>query len=540
MKDLGEAKTKIRVKYPRNVSKAVKQLSDGQGFVMNMTPAREDRKAREACDLYFGPELVGRITSHLQRSTMNYEAIIDDLLEYDRAHVPKNKIVGESRVIYDMVIQSIKDDLGTPNLVPMEYEEIRSMPDFPGAKSPGLPYKNQGYTNKAQVFDDPACLEALKNTWRDVGHGKNVHLPDVCLFARAQIARHPKQKIRATWGYSFDIYMEEARYFYPIQNFIKQHKHNFPIAYGLEMANGGMSSINDMLMRNKGAKFIISDWSKFDKTVPVWLIRDAFDILFGLLHPNRVGVYTRRRWKKIVDYFCETPIRTCKGERFLVTGGVPSGSCFTNIVDSIINCIVTRFLSYQTTSEFPIGEIFLGDDGVFVMRKHACLEDFGSLALLYFGMILNVDKSYVTTNPSNVHFLGYFNLNGVPFKNQDYLIASFVYPEHRRTKLIDACAAALGQMYSGFDPYFARTWLKIIHYLADNERSDPFSMDEVVIHLRSQEHRHKYLSHVGIKGEHMTVPSLAQTFIHDVLPKPNCNINLPNRYYDYRKLCNST
>lgn len=304
------------------------------------------------------------------------------------------------------------------------------------------------------------------------------------------------------------------------------------------MANGGMSAINDMLLRNKQAKYIVSDWKRFDKTIPPWLIRDAFALLYDLIDFDSQSRpdHERRRFKKLVDYFIETPIRTCKGERFLITGGVPSGSCFTNIIDSIINCIVTRFLVYQTTNRFPVGEIFLGDDGVFVCNGQVCLEDIASLAILYFGMILNVDKSYVTTNPSNVHFLGYFNYYGFPFKNQDFLIASFIFPEHRRSKLIDACAAALGQMYSGFDSGYARTWLKITHYLADCENTNPFSHNEILLHLKANEFRHKYLSHVGIYADNMRIPNLNSEQIFEILPKPCCSIKIPDRTYDYLDL----
>lgn len=48
--------------------------------------------------------------------------------------------------------------------------------------------------------------------------------------------------------------------------------------------------------------------------------------------------HNRKGFKKVVDFFCGTPVRTCKGERFLVTGGISSGSCFTNLIESIINC----------------------------------------------------------------------------------------------------------------------------------------------------------------------------------------------------------
>nr|QMI58122.1 RNA-dependent RNA polymerase [Vera virus]QMI58125.1 RNA-dependent RNA polymerase [Vera virus] len=523
----------------RNVSRAVKQLTPAEGFVMNMTPAREDGKARLACNKFFGKDKVDKVTNTLHRSRLNYESLMEDFLEYDREHVKKSVLDQDSNLIYQCVLQSIRNDLGKQSITPLSFMEVRKLADFPGSKSPGLPYKNQGYKTKAEVFDDEKNLEHLEHLWNQVENGKNVHLPDVCLFARSQIAKYPKQKIRATWGYSFDVYMEEARFFYPIQNFIKSHAHELPIAYGLEMAHGGMNSINDMLVRHKGGKYVISDWSKFDKTIPPWLIRDAFAILEGLIDFSACGRVSqqKRRFKKIVDYFVETPLRTCKGERFLVTGGVPSGSCFTNIIDSIINCIVTRFLIYQTTNAFPVGEIFLGDDGVFIIEQgFACLEDIASLAIKYFGMILNIDKSYVTTNPSNVHFLGYFNYYGFPFKNQDFLIASFIFPEHKRTKLIDACAAALGQMYSGFDSGYARKWLDIIHFLADLEDKNPFSTSEIILHLKNNEFRHKYLAQVGLTADSMTLPNRHNSLILEVLPKTYCSIRLPTRTYNYKEL----
>lgn len=527
----------IHCKVNRRTSYAIKQLSDDQGFVMNMTPAREDGKAREACETFFGKTLVDNITAHLHRSVLNYDSLIEDLLDYDRVHVKKSSFDKDALAIYNMAVQSIKDDLGTVKLAPLTFEEVRHRPDFPGSKSPGLPYKLMGVASKREVFDDNTLMDAVKNNWSEIAQGKNVKLPDVCLFARAQMATAGKEKVRATWGYSFDVYIEEARYFYPILDYIKERKHNFPIAYGLEMAKGGMIAINDLLTRNPHCKYVVSDWSKFDKTIPVWLIRDAFSILAEIIDFS-VGRedHNRRRFKKLIDYFCETPIRTCKGERFLVTGGVPSGSCFTNLIDSIINCLVTRFLFYQTTGRFPVGEIFLGDDSVTVIDGHACLEDIASLAIKFFGMVLNIDKSYVTTNTRNVHFLGYFNYYGTPFKSQDVLIASFIFPEHRRSKLIDACAAALGQMYSGFDPGYAVTWYNIIKRLASQETKEGFLGEDILIHLRKNEFRHKYLQQIGVYSESMSVPKEEDSLILAVLPAYQCEHALNNRYYDYNDL----
>lgn len=48
------------------------------------------------------------------------------------------------------------------------------------------------------------------------------------------------------------------------------------------MANGGMTQVNEMCRRH-GGKALVVDWKSFDKTIPSWLIRDAFALLADLV-----------------------------------------------------------------------------------------------------------------------------------------------------------------------------------------------------------------------------------------------------------------
>jgi hypothetical protein len=70
---------------------------------------------------------------------------------------------------------------------------------------------------------------------------------------------------------------------------------------------------------------------------------------------------TLLRFKRLVRYFINTPVRVCSGERLRKSGGVPSGSMFTNMIDSIVNMIAMRYCIYSTTDAFPLGEIYLCD-----------------------------------------------------------------------------------------------------------------------------------------------------------------------------------
>ncbi len=110
---------------------------------MLMVPAREDRIARKACEVYFGDTYVQNVTGVLHRSELNYDSLLEDFLQYDRVHVPAP--TGMDKRILEMAVQSVMDDLRVEETVSiMTFEEVGKLSDFPGSRSPGLPYKITG------------------------------------------------------------------------------------------------------------------------------------------------------------------------------------------------------------------------------------------------------------------------------------------------------------------------------------------------------------------------------------------------------------
>lgn len=167
--------------------------------------------------------------------------------------------------------------------------------------------------------------------------------------------------------------MAEASYFYPILNVLKNHPHPI-IAYSVEIGNVcKLSYVNSMDNCFPAKPVLLGEWSKFDKTIPAWLIRDAFRILSEAINWNYVQDFegklwnireyrSKCRWRAIVKYFIDTPIRKNNREKFVKHCGVPSESFFTNIIDSIAKAIVIRYLVYETTGQFPIADVYLRDE----------------------------------------------------------------------------------------------------------------------------------------------------------------------------------
>lgn len=522
-----------RFKYGLNV----KYLGHGSGFSVDLRPARIDRLAMTTTRKHFGP-MVDELMEVYHRSPMSGEELMRDLIDYERIH--RQRI---SDPVYQLVLETIREDFSGLKVAPFSFEKVLQLPDFPNQKSAGLPYIHQNLRKKRDAIEAGA-LKDVQYIWNSVGRGKCVHLPDACLFARSQVAKRPKTKIRATWGFPLAVYMEEARFFYPLQEAILNRLHKFPIAYGFEMAKGGMKSIHGMLARHPRAVFTMTDWSKFDKTIPPWLIRDAFAILGDCIDFSQVtgvnGTQSVRaseqiaRWSKMLQYFINTPIRSTKGDRFLVSGGVPSGSCWTNILDSVINAIVTRYCIYHTTGSFPLEEMYLGDDGVLV--TDGCnLEAMARLANSVFGMVLNTDKSYSTERTDNVHFLGYYNRGGIPFKPQDMLLAQFIHPERPRRKYLETAAAALGQMLASFDPYYASTWFDVITDIARAETREPFTLHDVVDKVKVDKSRFKFLRILGVGEDKISLPFPTDGLILSVLP-PEPVHKVARRRYDQKDL----
>lgn len=508
-------------------------LPSKKGFQIDTRHHGLDRDACMFANAAFGRYQVDYAISTLHRSVASHEEIKADILSYDRSYV-SSKVRNSDN--YRMVLQSVRDEfVASEKLIPLTLGGAWEHSEFPKDKSPGLPWTERGFKTKGDVIRDTEARNEIIARWDAIGRGRDTGLPDTAAFFRAQVVTLDKNKIRGVWGVPLDVISEEARFFLPYIKFLKST--TAPIAYRLEMATGGMAYIDDMIRAHSGKPMMMTDFSQFDKTVPPWLIRDAFNMVFDSMDFSHVigsdnkvwnvnSDRTKRRISRLIRYFINTPVRLPSGERYRKSGGVPSGSMFTNIIDTIVNIIITRYCVYETTGYLPLGEMYLGDDSFVICDGKINLSDISNIALEEFGMIVHPDKSYVTDNPMNVQFLGYYNRRGLPYKGHAFLIASFIFPErYVKTPLIRT-ARAIGQMWSTMHSGMAAPWHRMVQHMLSHYELDP---GEVYEYIRAHPGQFRYITMLGITPEQLTLPDRVGELVPAV--DPPC---YPLRDYVYK------
>lgn len=276
------------------------------------------------------------------------------------------------------------------------------------SKSSGLPLM----TSKAE------SLTYSLNREQQIRLG--IKAPNPCVaYKRTQKGN----KTRLVWGYPLEMTLMEARFARPLIDMFK--KRATPMAFGMTKSELG-AKLNRYFEEQPG-NTICLDYSKYDTTISAEMIRRAFVILatwFSREEQEQFG------WKTVVDYFIHTPIVMPDGHLYVGKNhGVPSGSYFTQLVDSVVNvalCYALRSKFHLTFNEHQL--YVLGDD---VILQHVGQFDLSEMAeyLSQFGLQLHDDEKTVV---GEVHFLGAVWSKGKPDASVKELVNKAVFPENFR------------------------------------------------------------------------------------------------------------
>jgi hypothetical protein len=228
---------------------------------------------------------------------------------------------------------------------------------------------------------------------------------DPCImFTRTQEQR----KTRAVWGYPMADTLKEMRYYRPL--FEHQKLLNWRSA--LRGPDATNHVITDIVLSaiNSNEKLVSIDFSSYDTTVRSSLQKVSFDYI-----KSKFQSHYHSELDEIALRFATIGLITPDG---VLTGhhGVPSGSTFTNEVDSIAQFIVAnRFGIHSDCCDIQ------GDDGAYRTSDPDGLKG----AFSDHGLVVNEEKSYVLDD-GLVYLQNLYDINYI----KDGIIGG-IYPSYR-------------------------------------------------------------------------------------------------------------
>lgn len=318
--------------------------------------------------------------------------------------------------------------------------------------SPGIPWQPM-YKTRGEVFDSSTARHSILKFWGRVRKGDKLQPPDCKVLYRAHLQKEDgTPKIRAVYGYPTTITVGEAQFALPLINgYLKDN--TTPMAYGFDMATGGAHRLRKQISPYKC--YGCFDFKDFDKNVSKQLITDAFKILLNNIDITAYegwgtpdGFKILKQYKYIMNYFLNTPLRMPNGDRYMKFAGVPSGSYFTQMIDSIVNWILLNYAFLTRYNRMPEFIKVFGDDSVIADNQQ--FDKYAICKVLdeKCGMIINPQKCLYTTDVDEVEFLGFKITCGFPQRSFNKWVSLLANPEWPDQEWDDFATRAMGLFYA--------------------------------------------------------------------------------------------
>lgn len=306
-----------------------------------------------------------------------------------------------------------------------------------------------GGTKEAKVTDIYQRLLETKQVIKDGGW------PDTysVAFHRSQMSGYihdlevtpeqVKQKDRGIWGLDGVTVSLESQYAIPLMEHLSR---------SCPWYAGGKSPVDYTHIlngwRNRTFYWYSLDFSKFDQTVPAWLIGHVFELIKKCFPAS-----THRELDWICDNFINTKIVMQGGDVLQKHRGIPSGSFFTQIVGSICNALVIMTYLNSVVKKIPekrvTGALYLtaasngtnvkmmtmGDDNIFFTVNEIDIRDLSSYVLANFGMVIHPDKTDWHSSTDNSVYPKFLKREWLPqgaYRDPLEVMVNTIHPERDR------------------------------------------------------------------------------------------------------------
>jgi hypothetical protein len=359
------------------------------------------------------------------RSFYTLEGHYANLWKYDRKILPKPQ-----DPLLDIAIEKTRIKFRLPRKVKSySWNDLASVPFIPSSSAGwGIPGKKGDPGNHEKAISK-AVLSL--NWWLETNQGTaNVpfrYHPDLA-WTRTQMGTVEDPKIRNVWGKSFGNIILEGITASPLINAYRTIDSPMPI--GINYYKRLPRIINTALYDGITYKYGVGiDIKSFDSSVQPWLIQQSFEIL----EENLIFVdeMAKLSFEYSKEYFIHTPVVMPDGRLWVKHLGVPSGSYYTQMIDSIANYIATTYAQicqYGQSFETHV----LGDDSLFGIPVDYGIPKIEDFAKHYnnVGMLVHPDKGVVANNPHELEFLGHCARGSKVDRETAAMMRLALYPEH--------------------------------------------------------------------------------------------------------------
>lgn len=313
-----------------------------------------------------------------------------------------------------------------------------------------------------QIYHEARWLgHRMKGDGRHRFDSRKIRFPPCLAGQRGGMSESTNPKTRLVWIYPAEMLCVEG--FYAPRMY--QDYMNDPLSPMLNGKSAQRLYTEWCVGLREGEVLYGLDFSSFDTKVPSWLIHVAFDILkqnvdFETWQGKPVSKRDRQKWRNVwdgmVNYFINTPILMPDGRMFRKYRGVPSGSWWTQMIDSVVNYILVSYLTECQGIEAR-GLRVLGDDSAFRSTPQFSIEQAAQDASDVL-MILHPEKCERTTDPTKFKLLGTTYTNSRPFRDTKEWFKLLLYPESTVSSIVVSFSRFVGLWIGGamFDEKFCQ------------------------------------------------------------------------------------
>nr|QUS52686.1 RNA-dependent RNA polymerase [Mute swan feces associated partitiviridae M] len=228
------------------------------------------------------------------------------------------------------------------------------------------------------------------------------------------------EEVRITLAEAKEMFLIAGMFFYPY--FSRMKKSNIRYAGGLHRLNTS-AKMNEIKWKSRFALSV--DYSKYDSSISSLLTSLAFKIVESNFYMTEKE---RKAWKIYVNYFQRGGMLAPDG--YIYYGrehGVPSGSLFTSVIGSIVNCLVIEYFRLRTGAQVT-DHIVLGDDCIIGLLNPIPVDTYAQVAK-EIGINVGLGDSKLLNADELIYFLGHYWEDGTPRRDVEETIVRLCCPE---------------------------------------------------------------------------------------------------------------